>query len=118
MIDNKRKGDIGERLAIEYLLKNGYSIVEKNYKIGKIEIDIIAEKKGVLIFFEVKTRSEKSWDSNFTSWKNKQRKNFIFGVKSYLYNKKIIGKKDIRFDFIAIKADNWELVHFKNAMIA
>ena len=50
-------GALGEKLAADYLEKDGYTIVEKNKRLGKNEIDIIAEDKDFLVFVEVKTRS-------------------------------------------------------------
>lgn len=64
-ISDKKIGRIGENVAIKYLLKNGYKILERNYsfrikngpQLG--EVDIIAEKDGKIFFFEVKARSKK-----------------------------------------------------------
>ena len=50
-------GILGEQLAVEYLIKKGYVILEKNFRFEKHEIDIIAKDKQVLIVVEVKTRS-------------------------------------------------------------
>ncbi len=49
-------GPFGERLAIRYLIKNGYWICKANWRTRIGEIDIIAGKNRVLYFFEVKTR--------------------------------------------------------------
>lgn len=49
-------GKRGEDISAEYLEKNGYQIVERNFRVRTGEIDIIAEKEGCLIFVEVKTR--------------------------------------------------------------
>ena len=53
---NKRVGNVGEAMAVNFLKDKGYKIVELNYanKIG--EIDIIASDKGTLVFVEVKLR--------------------------------------------------------------
>ncbi len=48
---------IGENAAAEFLKKKGYVILERNFRKGYGEIDIIAVKKGTLVFVEVKTRS-------------------------------------------------------------
>jgi putative endonuclease len=57
---NVETGKTGENLACEYLLKNGYLILARNYKVGVDEIDIIARaKSGDLIFCEVKTINDK-----------------------------------------------------------
>lgn len=63
--DTKELGDLGEKLACEYLVKNGYKIIGRNYRISFGEIDIIAWKKCGLFskkdktvhFVEVKTLS-------------------------------------------------------------
>lgn len=53
-------GDIGEKAVCRYLKIRGYSILERNYWIKGGEIDIIAKKRGVIHFVEVKTRKENS----------------------------------------------------------
>ncbi|MBS1763628.1 MAG: YraN family protein [Bacteroidetes bacterium] len=50
-------GREGENLAVAYLEKNGYEIAERNWRFGKLEIDIIARKGNLLCIVEVKTRS-------------------------------------------------------------
>ena len=57
MASNKIKGDLGEELASSYLNKLGFTIVERNYRYKRAEIDIIAIKDKLLVFFEVKTRN-------------------------------------------------------------
>ena len=52
-------GNFGERAAARYLVKHGYLIIERNYVAESGEIDIIAERGGVRVFVEVKTRSYK-----------------------------------------------------------
>lgn len=54
-MDTKELGNLGERIACEYLVEKGLNILGKNYKIKFGEIDIIAKKKGVIHFVEVKT---------------------------------------------------------------
>lgn len=51
---NIKTGATGEELACEYLKNNGYAIIERNFRRYYGEIDIIAKKDGVLVFFEVK----------------------------------------------------------------
>lgn len=54
---NKRIGDFGERRAALYLLLHGYWILERNYRTGPLELDIIALRGRTVVFVEVKTRS-------------------------------------------------------------
>ena len=61
-MDARDLGKLGEDLACEYLVKNGYKIIGRNYRINFGEIDIIAKKKGLFAnktihFVEVKALS-------------------------------------------------------------
>lgn len=55
-------GDVGEEIAISYLRSKGYKILERNFLRPYGEVDIIASKKGGVVFFEVKTRIEQEGD--------------------------------------------------------
>ena len=56
-MSTKIKGDIGEGLACKYLVKNGYKILERNFRIRGGEIDIVALDGETLVYVEVKTRT-------------------------------------------------------------
>ena len=56
MNNNKDTGDEGEELAAVYLTKRGYTILERNWRFKRWEVDIIASKGKFLYIFEVKTR--------------------------------------------------------------
>ena len=59
MNDSTRSvGNFGEKVVCNYLKKNGYNILERNYLTRHGEIDIIAEDEQFIVFIEVKTRSE------------------------------------------------------------
>lgn len=113
---NKDRGNSGEKFAADYLVKKGYKIIERNKRLGRYEIDIIAQKKKTLCFFEVKTRSENSWDSNLDSWGKKQKHRFLKAVKIYLTENDLWYKIDIRLDFISIDCISWDIVHIENAI--
>ena len=57
MAEHNELGKKGEQLAIDFLVKNDYQILEKNYRYLKAEVDIIAQKKDTLAAIEVKTRT-------------------------------------------------------------
>jgi len=59
METNREKGNIGESLAADYLQDKGYVILHRNWRRGHWELDLIAEKEGLLHFIEVKTRTGK-----------------------------------------------------------
>ncbi len=54
---NNARGVRGEDLAVDFLQKKGYRVLERNFRYGKGEIDIIAMNGDVLVFVEVKTRA-------------------------------------------------------------
>lgn len=54
-------GQYGENLAIRFLSKQGYRILERNFRAKYCEIDIIAQEEDVLVFVEVKTRISKDY---------------------------------------------------------
>lgn len=54
---NQEIGKLGEDAAADYLIAHGYAILERNYRVNHLEVDIIAFKEGFLVFVEVKTRS-------------------------------------------------------------
>lgn len=74
----KEEGELGERLAVEYLKKQGFKVLERNFRIRGGEIDIIAleyakvTKEKTLVFVEVKTRRSNEFGTPFeaiTPWK-------------------------------------------------
>lgn len=56
MTERQQRGAIGEQAAVDYLRQNGFIIVERNWRVGKSEVDIIASRYDELHFVEVKTR--------------------------------------------------------------
>ena len=56
-MNNKLKGAVGEQLAVNYLKKLGYKILETNFSTKVGEIDIIAQDKNYIVFIEVKNRT-------------------------------------------------------------
>jgi putative endonuclease len=58
-MNRRETGAIGEKLACDFLYRNGYDIVETNYRCREGEIDIIARQGGTLVFVEVRTKTGK-----------------------------------------------------------
>lgn len=100
--DNKKTGKIGEDIAIDFLKKKGYKIIERNYKCVFGEVDIVARDKGDIVFVEVKSRrSEYFGDPTDAVDFNKQKK--ISKIALNYLNEKRLDNHDARFDVIAIK---------------
>lgn len=56
-LHRKLLGNTGETIASEYLTKEGYRVLQRNFRARYGEIDIICTKNGILVFVEVKTRA-------------------------------------------------------------
>ena len=103
---NKRKfGIIGEKIAQGYLINKGYQILYTNFYTKKGEIDIVAKKDEIIIFVEVKTRSNLNYGTpamavNFIKKKHLKTASKIFLHKNFLYG------YDVRFDVVEIFINN------------
>ena len=93
-------GEQGEEAAARFLVKQGYNIVERNWRAHNCEIDIIAKKRGVLVFVEVKTRSSGMYGSPEENVDAEKIRNILFAASSYVHIKKI--DMDLRFDIISV----------------
>lgn len=108
-------GKRGEAMAEIELRQKGYKILERNYRHGKSEIDLIAKGEGLLIFIEVKTRSSNTFGFPEEFVSENQQKAIIRAANHYV--EKIEWKGDIRFDIMAIivKQTVMQIEHLKDA---
>ncbi len=100
MADHNEKGQKGEVLAVSFLERKGYVILEKNWKFRNLEADIIATIEGVLVIAEVKTRKGNSFGEP-ESFVNKRKQNNLIKIAGEYINQKQIDL-EVRFDIIAI----------------
>jgi Holliday junction resolvase-like predicted endonuclease len=105
-------GRHGEALACLLLRLKGYRILERNKKIGGVEVDIIAHKAKTLCFIEVKSRKTRSQALEAISYF--QQKRIVRAARSFLSANPRYCEGSIRFDLIAISSNRWP-VHIKNA---
>ena len=97
-------GERGENLAVWYLKKSGYKIIEQNYRSQLGEIDIIAREKKTIVFVEVKSRRSIRYGSpKWAVTKKKQRKISMVALH-YLKATKQTDVK-ARFDVVAIMSN-------------
>lgn len=100
-MNNKSIGDIGEEIAVQYLISIGYKIIERNKKIANIEVDIIAKYDDNIIFCEVKTRSNYNFGSPSESVSKARQKRYVMAAKVYLQYSRI-KNQNVRFDVIEV----------------
>lgn len=116
MADHNELGKIGEEIAAQYLLRNGYKILHRNFYFDKAEIDIIAQKdENTLVMVEVKTRNSAFFgDPQEFVTKNKI-KLLVKAANEYIVSNG--HDAEVRFDIIAVLKNQKEekLEHFENA---
>jgi archaeal holliday junction resolvase (hjc) len=112
--NKKILGDFGEAEASNYLVKNGYTILDKNFRILQGEIDIIALQQNILCFIEVKTRKNTDFGLACEAVNYKKQQTIRFVASIYLNTHKI-KYEEIRFDVIEIYTDTEEIIHLENA---
>ncbi|HCA08881.1 YraN family protein [Chryseobacterium sp.] len=96
-------GKIAEDLAAEYLQKNGYKVLTRNFRFQKAEIDIIAEKEDLIIIIEVKARSTDAFMLPQEAVTKTKIKSIVTAANHYLeeFNR----NNEVRFDIISVLPD-------------
>jgi putative endonuclease len=106
------KGRKGERIACRYLLRRGFDILARRYRLRSGELDIVALERDTLVFIEVKTRGSREFGEpwEFVDWRKQQilrraAEEFIatFDLGQYAY----------RFDIVSVV--DKEVSLFRNA---
>jgi putative endonuclease len=100
MAQHNLTGNTGEALAAVYLSEKGYKILHQNWRYSRWEVDIIAEKDGILHFVEVKTRRTGKFGHPEENVDKKKMQNLINAAEAYLYQQP--QWKRIQFDVLAI----------------
>ncbi|ROH96072.1 YraN family protein [Chryseobacterium daecheongense] len=97
-------GKKAEDLAVEYLLKNGYKILVRNFRFQKAEIDIIAEKDGIVAIVEVKARSTDAFMLPQEAVTKTKIRSIVSTANHYLeeFNK----QHEVRFDIMSVLPDD------------
>ena len=97
----QRLGKSGEETVAEYLKKKGYTIVVVNYRCKVGEIDIIARDDSVLVFIEVKTRSDLKYGLPAEAVTPRKQRQISRAAQWYLTEKKLLDVP-ARFDVISV----------------
>lgn len=119
MADHNEFGKKAEDLAAEYLLKNDYKILVRNFRFQKAEIDIIAEKEDLIVIVEVKARSTDAFMLPQEAVTKAKIKSIVSAANHYLeeFNK----HNEVRFDIISVLPDenkNLTVEHIADAFQA
>ncbi|PVW15326.1 YraN family protein [Marixanthomonas spongiae] len=116
MAHHNELGKIGEEIAVMHLLKNGYTILERNFFYDKAEIDIIAQKEeDTIVIVEVKTRNSDFFGDPQSFVTKKKIKLLVKAANEYIIVNNL--HKEVRFDIIAVLKNKTteKIEHIENA---
>lgn len=113
-MDRKAKGKYGEDLAEKYLVERGVEILERNYRQGRAEIDLIGLiNNNLLVFYEIKLRKNDAFGTPESFVSSDQQERIVSTADHYIHA--INWKGDIRFDVVSINQKSGELELIEDA---
>lgn len=111
---NQQFGKLGEDIAVKYLERKGYKVLSRNYRFGKVELDIICAYQNEVIFIEVKTRTSDAMAYPERAVGKTKQRNIRLAAENYVEENQIT--LPARFDIIAVvKGDKFEIEHIEDA---
>jgi len=109
---NTERGNKAEYLARDHFEKLGFELAETNYRYRRSEIDLIVLNETLLVFVEVKYRSNQQFGNPEEFVTDNQKKLIIEAADEYIHS--INWQKNIRFDIVAIDKND-QIEHFEDA---
>lgn len=116
MADHNEFGKIAEDLAADYLVRNQFRLLARNFRYLKAEIDIIAEKDDCIVIVEVKARHTDAFLEPQEAVNKKKIKLLISAANYFIEENNI--DKEVRFDIISVlpnKQKTLEIHHIIDA---
>lgn len=116
MAQHNEFGLLGEEIACRYLTGMEYRLLERNWRAGHLEIDIIADHYGEIVFAEVKARRRETEEHTaLGSVDMEKKRNLTEAARAYMMRKGI--DAPFRFDIITIVGEKapYEITHYRNA---
>lgn len=109
--EKRRLGFSGERRAARYLKRQGYKILERNFRCKMGEVDVIAQKGDAVAFVEVKTRTSDYFGEPNQAVNSTRQERYKNAARYYFYGKSV--NVTVRFDIIEVTKDG--INHIENA---
>jgi putative endonuclease len=115
MAKHNEIGQFGEQKAADFLEQKGYTILDRNWRHGRAEIDIVAMDGATLVFGEVKTRSNDLFERPESAVDEKKRRLLTRAAVAYM--RKIGHEWAIRFDILSVilRDNTFYINHFEDA---
>lgn len=113
---NRDLGIAGEEAACAFLRRKGYRILDRNYRCPFGEIDIVARRRGITVFCEVKARTVGDFEEALGAVDEGRQGRLARAASHYLAAVEP-GRRECRFDVIALlkSGDGWRIVHVEDA---
>ncbi len=112
----KQTGNSGENRAAEFLVRNGYEIVVRNFRTNQGEIDIIVKKGEYIVFVEVKTLPKGNFEFLSHVLDGRKQKRIVKTAKRFLAINRQYSNSYIRFDVIVLDMPGLpQVYHIENA---
>lgn len=115
---NERAARSGERIAEEFLALRGLEVIDRNARVGRGEIDLVARDRETVVFVEVKFRTGAAFGGPLAAVSPKKREDVARAAAGYLLRRGLLGRA-VRFDVVGLTRapDGLELhvTHVPNA---
>jgi putative endonuclease len=114
------RGRAAEERACRHLEGIGFAVLARNYRSGDAEIDIVARKGDLLVFAEVRSRSDAAFGSPEETVGPRKRRRVVAAARRYLSRLPPGSWREARFDVIAIEGSGnaEEIRHYPSAFDA
>lgn len=113
MAGHNELGSLGEDRAVAYLERKGYVVLERNWRCGHKEVDIICLKDGLLVMVEVKTRMAPA-ERPEELLNLRKRRNLRRAADAYVKAKGI--RQEVRFDLVVVTGEGLEIEHIEDVI--
>ncbi len=116
MAEHNELGSLGEEIAVRYLQDKSYTILERNWRTGRLEVDIIARLGDQVVIAEVKTRTDGFLESIGEAVNKRKQNLLVRAANAYIAKKSM--DLDVRFDIITVIFEGktkFHVQHIENA---
>lgn len=100
MAEHNILGEKGEQIAVDFLIKKGHRILERNWRFQKAELDVVSVYENYLVITEVKTRSSNAFENPKEAVTISKQKHIIRATDAFIQQKNI--DLECRFDIISV----------------
>ncbi|MDR1681003.1 MAG: YraN family protein [Prevotellaceae bacterium] len=116
MTDKQITGETGERIAKDFLVKNGFTIRQTNWREGHKELDIVAEKNNCIHIIEVRSLSSDFFQQPYHSIGKAKQRNLIAAANAYIDRYRLTQEAQIDVISIVFRGKEHTLEYIPNAV--